>query len=557
VNYKITTFSFLFVFGAIALPHFFWYRLGMREANLQARVEKERPANFAKTQAKRIAEMIVSVLENTRSIEETRDYHVYQDLYIDPKLTGGKLKIITSPLKNGTGNKIVDYHFQIDGGSKIKILAPKKITEGVIGQENLLACHPDSFKTNAAWVHRSTELNVENFVKNEQLKFYSRNHLKKIAMSKGKFFKGLKVKQVGPISVRYSLFQWRTLQLTRNEKPKIIGIRLVDIPNQKKVSQAFVISTNELRKVYEKEPFKVTFEHGLGKVPTNFALSLEGIDWHVNVQPHPGEQLKAAEQATAIVSRFQSSFTRTLIATSIAGIFFIGMIFNSERLSFERARFAASAAHELRTPLAGMRLYGEMLVEDLGNPEKNRLYANRIVEESERLNRVVTNVLTLTMSDKKRLNLQLLRGDLGQTVRDTVDRLKPALEAQGIKVELKVDSELPPVPFDKDAVFQILQNLLDNAEKYTRAKPNRIVEVSLIKQTQGLELSVEDNGDGIDAKTATNLFKNFSRPELKDIPAGLGLGLALSQVLAKMQGSEIIFKNIAGAGAHFSLFFKE
>ena len=153
------------------------------------------------------------------------------------------------------------------------------------------------------------------------------------------------------------------------------------------------------------------------------------------------------------------------MAAGLAGLLVVAMVHQSERLAQQRAQFAAAAAHELRTPLAGMRLYGEMLAEGLGNPDRARDYARRIAGEAERLGRVVTNVLSFTRLEQGSISVRPQPGDLAAAVRDACRRQRPALEESGAELELELAEDLPPVSFDHDAVANILQNLLDNAEK--------------------------------------------------------------------------------------------
>jgi signal transduction histidine kinase len=238
-------------------------------------------------------------------------------------------------------------------------------------------------------------------------------------------------------------------------------------------------------------------------------------------------------------------------AASIAGLCVVGLVWQTERLARQRSQFAASAAHELRTPLAGLRLYCDMLAEGLGDPSRAGDYARRVAEEAERLGRVVANVLGFTRLERGTLKVSLEPGDLAAAVRECVERQRAALEALGAKIEFDVAGTIPELRFDRDALAQILQNLLDNAEKHTRNAADRTIRVGLAASGNSIELSVSDRGPGIPRKVRRQLFRPFARGNHADAPAGLGLGLTLVRALVRAHGGEISYADSDGGGARF------
>jgi signal transduction histidine kinase len=264
---------------------------------------------------------------------------------------------------------------------------------------------------------------------------------------------------------------------------------------------------------------------------------------------------QADNEAAAINGRFRRNFSLGALAALLAGVAIVIIVRRAEKLAAERARFAASAAHELRTPLAGLRLYGEMLSEGLGSPNKTREYARRIASEADRLGRVVTNVLGFAQLQRDGVQVKATPGDLVAATRKSVEQLKPAVEAAGANVALKVQEDLPQTAFDADALHQILQNLLDNAEKYTRDAADRTIDVSLSANGRGPVLSVCDHGPGIDRALRRRLFKPFERSGDPDAPAGLGVGLALVRALAEAQGAHVTLGSGEDGGARFSVHF--
>ena len=284
------------------------------------------------------------------------------------------------------------------------------------------------------------------------------------------------------------------------------------------------------------------------------ASPVEGTAWRVVVDLAP-ELERIAERAQAEIDSFRRFFVVGALAAGLAALLIVGLVFQSEKLAQQRIQFAAHAAHELRTPLAGLRIYGEMLAEGLGDPERSRDYARRVAAEAERLGRVVTNVLSFTRLERGNIGLHPELGDLRSAVLEAFQRQRAALEESGAELELELDDEVATVSFDRDAIGHILQNLLDNAEKYTRGVPDRKIVVGLTDRGRRVDLWVADNGDGISRRNRRRLFEPFARGDAADQPEGLGLGLVLVKMLVQAQGADIEYRDAPGGGAMFRVEF--
>jgi signal transduction histidine kinase len=193
-----------------------------------------------------------------------------------------------------------------------------------------------------------------------------------------------------------------------------------------------------------------------------------------------------------------------------------------------------------------------MLADGLGDPGKMRDYAKRMSEEASRLGRVVSNVLGFSQLERGNLHLSVEARELGVVLRDLADRAQPALDRAGAALELDVPPDLR-AKFDRDALTRIVGNLLDNAEKYGREAEDRTIGLAARTTGETVEIVVTDHGPGVAPQTRPRLFRPFSRGVTADGPAGLGLGLALSQSLARAMGGDLDYRPATGGGASFVL----
>ncbi len=344
-------------------------------------------------------------------------------------------------------------------------------------------------------------------------------------------------------------FRWH--RATLEGKEWLVALRQVMQPDGR-TTQGFAICPHAVGELlrFASHPTAMLAEKKEGW--RHAALELDGTTWFIGVDP--SMELAAARLGAASESR---DFVRLLIvcvlAAVIAGALAVVVVWQAERMAHQRSRFAASAAHELRTPLAGLRMYGEMLADGLGDPDKSKDYARRIGQEAERLGRVVDNVLGFTRLERGLLHVQPTEGDLAEALCACIETQRPNLEKRGAAVALELPERLPPVRFDRDALFQIVQNLLDNAEKYSRAASDRTIRVTVELSRREVVLRIADRGPGIPAAQRRDLFRPFQRGENNDVPEGLGLGLMLTRTLARLHGGDVRYADRRDGGAVLSV----
>ncbi|HEY0987729.1 MAG TPA: HAMP domain-containing sensor histidine kinase, partial [Kofleriaceae bacterium] len=274
--------------------------------------------------------------------------------------------------------------------------------------------------------------------------------------------------------------------------------------------------------------------------------------WHIDIAANPLAVNAAAVAASAVARGFVARFVAVGAIAILAAFLVVVLVARAERLARERSQFAAAAAHELRTPLAGLQLYGDMLADGLGDPAKQRDYARRMSEEAARLGRVVANVLGFSQLERGNLSVDPQVGALGAVLRELAERAGPALDRAGAALALDVAPELT-ARFDRDALARIVGNLLDNAEKYSRGADDRTISLAARIAGDAVEVVVSDRGPGVAPPARSRQFQPFARGVSADGPAGLGLGLALSQSLARAMGGELSYRPAPGGGAAFVL----
>lgn len=336
-----------------------------------------------------------------------------------------------------------------------------------------------------------------------------------------------------PVIVTVSPLTWHTVPI--GGEPTLVAVRRVVTPDGAR-TQGLTVGRAQLAEWLADRGDTGAALAGEGE---GAAVGIGGAPWTVRVDDH--DALAYARSTGAVFREgFLVRFVPIAGVAMLCGALVVLVTARAERLARQRARFAAAAAHELRTPLAGIQLYGDMLGEQLGDPGKQRDYASRISLEAARLGRVVANVLGVSQLERGGLAVRTEAGDVVDAVREAVDRAEPGLVRAGATVELAAPASLP-ARFDRDAVARIVGNLLDNAEKYGRESADRHITVTVASTGDGgaVEIAVRDRGPGLPAKLRRGRFEAFRRAAGDDAPPGLGLGLALSQALAQAMGGSL------------------
>ena len=219
-----------------------------------------------------------------------------------------------------------------------------------------------------------------------------------------------------------------------------------------------------------------------------------------------------------------------------------------------REDFVSNVSHELRTPLALIRMYAESLAQGRVKDERTPRYYATIVAESERLSRLVENVLHVNRFERGTVRVTRKPVDLSQLAAEIGERYRPVVERDGGTLRLDL-ADVPSVQGDPDLLSEALVNLIDNAVKYGGGD----IEVSTRPAANGALVRVSDRGPGIAEGERQRVFEPFVRLQPAS-PAGLvhtakgtGLGLALVQRIAVSHGGAASVHARDGGGSVFQL----
>jgi signal transduction histidine kinase len=216
--------------------------------------------------------------------------------------------------------------------------------------------------------------------------------------------------------------------------------------------------------------------------------------------------------------------------------------------------FVSTVTHELRTPLTSIRAFSEILHEnpDLDGAERQK-FLTIIIQESERLTRLINQVLDLAKLESGRAEWQVGRIDLQAVIASSIDATSQLFRAKGVELEVRLAADVPPVLADSDRLVQVLINLLSNAVKFVQPDAGRVI-VELAGGADAAEVRVTDNGPGIDAADQRVIFEKFRQAgdTMTEKPQGTGLGLPISRQIIEHLGGRLWVESVPGRGATFA-----
>lgn len=215
--------------------------------------------------------------------------------------------------------------------------------------------------------------------------------------------------------------------------------------------------------------------------------------------------------------------------------------------------FVALAVHELRTPITMLRGYIEVFEDELTGKLDDELtsFMQKMDASAKRLSGFVSNILNVARIDQNQLDLHLTEEQWPEVLKSSVSDAELRAKVHGKSIEYNIDASVPSVAVDRVSVYEVLNNLLENAIKYS-GEDNRIIVSSSVNKEGMVQTTVQDFGAGIPPSVLPNLFEKFSRNHrTRSLVSGTGLGLYLCKSIISAHGGQVWAQSNEGEGSTF------
>ncbi|MBN1388881.1 MAG: GHKL domain-containing protein [Bacteroidales bacterium] len=264
---------------------------------------------------------------------------------------------------------------------------------------------------------------------------------------------------------------------------------------------------------------------------------------------------RSIEQITGKEKLLYLILFAVIIAVMLIGIILmVRTVVHESEISRLKSEFVSNVSHELKTPLALIRMFGETLDSGMVKDDADRRKFYSIIrKESERLTHLINNVLDFSRMDAGVKEYNFRKEDLVETVRSSLETYKYQINDSGFSIESELPGEPVMLKIDRDAISQVLLNLLNNAVKYSDEE--KYILVKVWKDSDSAMFSVTDHGMGIKREEIKKIFDKFYRVSTAETgeTRGSGLGLTLAQHIVEAHGGRIDVESEVGKGSTFTV----
>lgn len=248
--------------------------------------------------------------------------------------------------------------------------------------------------------------------------------------------------------------------------------------------------------------------------------------------------------------------TLSLFVLLLVGCGFIFRMIRSEAyINQKKSDFISAVTHELKTPLTSIRLYSEMLKDDMIKDDaKKKVYYNYMLKESERLTRLINNVLDFSKIENNKKVFNISAGDLRTHLLELCEKYESNLKLSGFKFTYDI-CDVGSVRFDRDAITQVFINIVENAVKYSAKSDTKEIDVKLFNDNGKVALEIKDKGIGIAKNQQKAIFEKFYRieNELTRTSTGSGIGLSIVKEYVKAHKGTLEVVSRENEGAKFRI----
>ena len=298
--------------------------------------------------------------------------------------------------------------------------------------------------------------------------------------------------------------------------------------------------------------------------PVNYELAGANSPEGLSLGPNfPGMKIIFAENQRALFSEpwivhpiFYLLALFLILGVTLFGAYLLWRDVRREvRMAEMRSQFVSSVSHELKTPLTAIRMFAEtMRMGRSKDPKAHAEYLDTIVNESQRLTRLLNNVLDFSKIEQGKRIYHPEKTSIYEIIQSAARAMEYPLSQQGFSLEVKTEEGLPDICVDRDAIEQAVLNLLHNAMKYSGESRN--IGLSLQKKENHAVIQVVDHGIGIDPQEQQRIFDKFYRVPSSENEriVGTGLGLALVSHIVEAHLGRLEIESTLGKGSVFSIF---
>lgn len=281
-----------------------------------------------------------------------------------------------------------------------------------------------------------------------------------------------------------------------------------------------------------------------------------------------GENLVSDEVLIVVVPGIKNIVLHSLRWSIIASILFtiiiiaafyltVRTMLRQKKMGDIKNDFINNMTHEFKTPIATISLAVDALKNEkvMFDKEKMNYFGAIIKEENQRMNRQVETILRASQLEKQEVDLHLKPVHVHEIIKDVVDNFSLQLEEKNGKAELQLNAQTDMINADEVHFSNLINNLVDNAMKYSKEKIPPEIKVSTNSNSKSLVIKIEDNGIGMNRETVKRIFERFYRAHTGNIHnvKGFGLGLSYVKTMVEAHGGDIKVDSTPGKGSVFTI----